>query len=297
MSLQAITTPQGFRVRRDEALIEVTGDDAASWLQGQLTNDVRNAQEGTAVYALVIDVKGKVISDLWVYRWGDDAFLLAVPVDRRDPVIERLDAFVIMEDVELAPRPDLVTVSVLGDDEAVDGAALPEGIRMFASERFPGCPGQDWILDEGDLDACRAALRRERPELDEAAWERLRLASGAPRFGVDFDHRHFPQEAGLRDRAVSFDKGCYLGQEVVCMLEMRGKLKRRLVRVRGDGPPGERGARLVSEDDRVVGALGSSAEDPHRPGTFWAFALLEADLARPGGQVRAGDAVLEVVDG
>ena len=104
---------------------------------------------------------------------------------------------------------------------------------------------------------------------DAAGWEALRLERGVPRFGVDFDDKMYPQEAALEKAAVSFDKGCYLGQEVVCMLEMRGHVKRKLasVVVDDDGPTGDglpaRGAPVTDEAGATVGEVTSAA--PRRP--------------------------------
>ena len=279
-----------FRVRTDEVLVEVRGDDAASWLQGQLTNDVRAATKDAAILALVVDVKGKVVGDLWTLRTGDDGFLLAVGGGHVDDVVERLDVFVIMEDVELRRRPDLSLVSVVGPAPVPLGAS--GGLR-FSSERFPGETGSEWVVPTDGLPGLVAALRPVARELDEAGWEAHRISRGAPRFGVDFDHRHFPQEAGLRDRAVSFDKGCYLGQEVVCMLEMRGKLKRRLARIEGPTDPGAPGQEVCDEDGKVVGVVGSSAGT--RDGFWQAFAMLPVERAAPGGAVRVREADFRVV--
>jgi len=285
-----------FRVRDDETVVEVTGDDAGTWLQGQLTNDVRRATPGNGVYSLVVDVKGKIVGDLWVFPEQDGRFLCAVGDDHVDAVLERLDAYIIMEDVELTRRPDLAVVTVLGSTPHGGGAVPDAGVpRTYRTERLPGRPGVDLVVPRDDLGSVTAKLRDAARELDDDAWETRRLAHGAPRFGVDFDHRHFPQEAGLRDRAVSFDKGCYLGQEVVCMLEMRGKLKRRLGRVRGaGGAAATPGAEVTGPDGQVVGVLGSGARQPS--GDLVAFAMLPTALAAPGTRVQVGESDLEVLD-
>ena len=98
---------------------------------------------------------------------------------------------------------------------------------------------------------------------DAAGWEALRARARRAAFGVDFDDKTYPQEASLEKRAVSFDKGCYLGQEVVCMLEMRGHVKRKLVPfVIDDGGAVEVGASVTDEAGTEIGKVSSATESP-----------------------------------
>jgi folate-binding protein YgfZ len=142
--------------------------------------------------------------------------------------------------------------------------------------------GVDVICAAVDADAVRLALGVE-PVSDEAA-ECLRIESGRPRLGVDFDSNTIPEEAGLNDRAVSFEKGCYVGQETVARLHFRGKPNRHL-RGLGLSEPAETGAELRL-GDRAVGALGSVAVSPvHGP---IALALVRRE-ASPGDDLDVGD--------
>ena len=130
---------------------------------------------------------------------------------------------------------------------------------------------------------------------DDRAWEALRLERRVPQFGADFDGTTYPQEAGLEKRAVSFSKGCYLGQEVVCMLEMRGHVKRRLValRVTADLPP-PRGADVTDSSGASVGTVTSAAIVPSTGGPV-AMAMVKRAKAEPGDELRVAGSSARVI--
>jgi folate-binding protein YgfZ len=141
----------------------------------------------------------------------------------------------------------------------------------------------------------QAALTAVATMGDRQGWEALRLEHAVPRFGVDFDDKTYPQEARLETSAVSFDKGCYLGQEVVCMLQMRGHVKRRLasVVVEGSLVPGA-GEVVKDGSGAAVGEVTSAVFSP-RVGKPVALAMLKLAVAEPGTQVAVGGVRGEVV--
>jgi folate-binding protein YgfZ len=219
------------------AVLSVRGDDARVWLNGQVTNDVRTTQPGDAVHALVLNVKGRILADAIVVDRGESGLAAVVPKSELATLHEHLEKYVIMEDVTLV-------------DETLSVAELHGG-TVGESYRAPwlGEGVAIWIGDGAAL----ASLER----IDDAEAERARITQGRPAFGVDFGPTTYPQEAGL-DTAVSFQKGCYLGQEVVCMLENRGQLSRRLVRLTTDRlvVPG---AKVTDASGAEVGAITSAA--------------------------------------
>jgi hypothetical protein len=282
----------GVRVLPDVAVLQVAGDDARTWLNGQVTNDVRSLKKGDAVYALVIHVRGKIVADTWVIDRGDDVVLL-LPRDALAKTREELERYIIMEDVTLIELEHLSVISVQGP-RAADAVV---GEDAYPCHRL-GATGFDVIVPEDQEDAALGRiLERARAlgggEVGSDGWELARLRLGVPAFGADFGDQNYPQEAGLRERAVSFTKGCYVGQEVVCTLENRGQLVRRLVALDArDGVP-VAGADLVGSDGAVLGKVTSALVDPDA-GRALALGYLKRAAAQPGTEVRAGDTALAV---
>jgi len=223
---EALLTCVGVRARDDLRVLRLSGDDQRSWLNGQVTADVRDTKAGDAVYALAVNVKGRVLSDLWVLDEGD-ALLVLLPQATLETVRESLERQIIMEDVELS----------LLDDTRVLSAQGPAAARACAgmSRTFPCAELADSgvfvLVDASARDAqlealVHAATREGGGLVDNTGFTLARIRVGRPQLGLDFGERTYPQEAGLKGLAVSFNKGCYLGQEVVCTLEHRGKLSR-----------------------------------------------------------------------
>lgn len=239
----------------------VTGEDARTWISGQVTNDVRGMSPGDAVYALILDTKGKILSDVWVVERGTDV-LLMVPEEVSAAVRTHLEDHLIMEDAMIEPTGDPVTWK-LGGSDGYPCDRLGMGGRVVLST----------------VDG---------PEIDDATWKLERLRRGVPDLG-DFA-QHYPQEAGLK-RAVSFEKGCYLGQEVVCMLENRGQLTRRLVRL--EGASATEGA-VLQHDGKVVGDLTSATRDPET-GRFIALGYVKRAVASVGTNIVSDGGPLGIV--
>ncbi|HKO95031.1 MAG TPA: hypothetical protein VJU61_27945 [Polyangiaceae bacterium] len=203
----------------------VTGTERRSWLEGLVTCQVGQLAPGQGTWGLVLNRQGKIQSVLWVLA-TPDALWLGLAPGTMDQVEPELGRMLIMEDAELS-RPERAMRWF-----TVHGPQAVERARALA-ERFGGHSGAlDWtglggaaLLVEAERapdvsEACREQL------LSEDDWQRLRLERGLPEFGTDFDGRDRPHEAALERRAVSWTKGCYLGQEVVCMQDMRGKVKK-----------------------------------------------------------------------
>lgn len=282
----------GVRVLPDVAVLQVTGDDARTWLNGQVTNDIRALKKGDAVYALVIHVRGKIVADTWVLDRGDDVVLL-LPRAALAKTREELERYIIMEDVVLTELPHLSVITVQGP-RAADAVV---GEDAYPCHRL-GAIGFDVIVPEDREDATLGRLlERARTlgggEVGADGWELARLRLAVPAFGSDFGEQNYPQEAGLRERAVSFTKGCYVGQEVVCTLENRGQLVRRLVALDArDGVP-VAGEDLVGADGTILGKVTSTLVDPD-VGRALALGYVKRAAAQPGTEVRAGQSALAV---
>jgi folate-binding protein YgfZ len=242
------------------ATLVVTGADRVTWLNGLVTCELAKRPTGDAVYGLHVEKKGRIVSDLYVV-FDAEQVVVALPSNMAETVRTSLDHYLVMEDAELA----------VGNFDVwfVHG---PRSSDVLAAIRAAG--GVGGMLDRTGLggavvlsspearDAVRAALDGTATIGDASGWEALRLERGVPAFGVDFDGASYAQEAGLEKTAVSFSKGCYLGQEVVCMLEMRGHVKKKLASIVLDGAPPARGSDVADASGAKVGDVTSSIESP-----------------------------------
>ena len=241
----------------DRATLTARGPDAAEYLQSMLSNDVSEAVPGGAVYALLLTPKARVIADLELFNTGDELVLASDP-SRRDDVLATLVRSRFRRKVELEPSAHAV---VWGDaDDALATLDTPIGPYRLIAEP---------PADRGD----------------EAAWETARIEAGIPRYGREFDGDTMPAEAGLDERAVSFSKGCYPGQEPVARLHYRGHPNRgvRGLVFSGEAPP-EAAAEVVF-GEKQVGRVTSPAVSP-RYGSI-ALAVLRREVP-DGAEVDAG---------
>lgn len=257
--VRALREGCGARLRDDLAVLEARGGDRSSWLNGLVTQDTRAVPPGHAVYAAAVAVKGRILTDLWVCALPD-ALLLVVPRERAADLFAHLDRYIVMEDVTLTTL-DAQVLSLQGPR-----AAAPDVGMVFPVDRG-GVGGFDVVLPAEALDGAFAWLQREVDAgrvtaVGAEAWECAAVLHGVPRFGVDFDVTNFVQEAAITPRAVSFNKGCYLGQEVVCRLEMRGQVQRHLLALEVSGVVPARGdvVRAEGKDVGVVTSVAPTAE-------------------------------------
>jgi len=246
-----------------DRVVHVRGDDARSWLNGQVSHDVAKLSGDVAQYAVALTVKGRIVSDLWALE-DPPGMAIVLPAARVDSALERFEQYIIMEDVELAADPDLVVLTLQGPraSELVD--ALPAGLRRYPCPRLATSGFDAWV-PRAQVPELLVSLAERARELgggvvDEAGWADAHVALGVPRIEHDFGETTYPQEAGVGPRALSFGKGCYLGQEVVYMLHNRGQLARRLVQL--EAPGGallEVGATVVDAEGKRLGEVTSSA--------------------------------------
>jgi tRNA-modifying protein YgfZ len=285
----------------DLLALVVTGKDRVSWLNGLLTCDLVKRPEGEGRYGLLVLRNGRVLSDATVVIDETRAFVV-LPASLVETVRAHLDHYLVMEDAVVDPRTDAFAVWTLHGPRSGDvlAAARAAGGTGAIADRT-GLGGAVVLVPDAHATEVREALEQAVASFggvagDEGGWEALRLERGVARFGVDFDDKTYPQEASLEKVAVSFDKGCYLGQEVVCMLQMRGHVKRRLVPmvIDGDTPP-DRGAPVTDEGGAAVGEVTSATTSPTL-GKVVALAMIKRAQAEGGQQVVVGGTRAEVVD-
>jgi folate-binding protein YgfZ len=292
---RVLTEACGLLDRSERGKLALTGSGAKEFLEGQVTNAVESLNPGQGAYAAFLSPKGKMLGDLRVLDLGDELFL-----DTERSALQELFNMIrryrIGFDVELHKRTvERGLLSLIGPEaRAVAGADdLPAQEHANAPAEVDGTDvrlvatdvGVDLICDAADTEALAAALRaRGAVDVDEGAAEVVRVEAGRPRYGVDLDETVIPQEAGLNERAVSFTKGCYVGQETVARLYYRGKPNRHLRGLRLSAPASAGGELRLGE--RVVGKVGTAVVSP-RLGPV-ALALVRRE-AEPGATVTVGD--------
>jgi folate-binding protein YgfZ len=294
----------GLLDRSDRGKLALTGPEAKAFLSGQVTNDVEALEPGQGCYAALLTHKGKMVADLRILDLGTELWLDTERVALQ-ALFDALRRHLVGFRTELHKRTlQQALLSLVGPGaRGVAGALdLPPDEHANTRASLGGVQvvlvatdvGVDVICPAEERDAVAAVLRTggaERVSADAA--ECLRIERGRPRYGVDIDDSTIPQEAGLNERAVSFTKGCYVGQETVARLYYKGKPNRRLMGLRLSGPA-QTGDPLRL-GDRDVGRLGSVAFSPDH-GTI-GLALIRRE-ASPGDRVSLGegDVSAEVVD-
>ena len=273
-------------------VIEVSGDDAGTFLRAQLTNDVLRLGSDRHFLAAWCDAKGRAILLAQVLEQADDGYLLILPSTLIDAVLQRLRMYVLRARVTLTDVSDRYRLAgLLGPD-------LPSANRLTALDdaRLLGLPptadGAARALWIGTADAHppENSLNTEAPE-----WALACIDAGVPELVGATRGLFVPQMLNLHWLlAIDFDKGCYPGQEVIARLHYRGRLTRRLHRLawRGDEPaPGDE---IIDDADRVQGTVVSAAPTAGDGGHGRLLAVLRIDGA--GSALRAGSTALELLD-
>jgi folate-binding protein YgfZ len=281
--------------RSERGKLALTGGEAKAFLHGQVTNDIEGLEPGSGCYAAFLTHKGKMLGDLRVLDTGDELLLDCERVALQE-LFTMIRRFKLGRDVELHKRTlerGLLSLIGPGARAAAGAPDLPATEHAHRAAEVGGAPvrliatdvGVDVLCDAADTERVAAALGAAGAvPVEEAEAEVRRVETGRPRFGVDLDDSVIPQEAGLNERAVSFTKGCYVGQETVARLFYRGKPNRHLRGLRLSAPVAAGAPLRLGE--REVGRLGSVASSPvHGP---IALALVRRE-AEPGTTLAVGD--------
>jgi tRNA-modifying protein YgfZ len=255
------------RVRRtDRGVIVLAGRDRAAWLQGLVTQDVAAMAPGERRYAAYLTPQGRMITDLWVAA-RPDHLLLDVPAPLAASLRDRLDGLIFAEDVQVTDESARIAVWEVYGPLA---RATVGGLYIDAGEALP---------------AEAAAL----PEVNLETLDVVRVEDGTPKFLVDMDEDTIPLEAGIEDRAISFTKGCYVGQEVIVRVTTRGggRVAKRLVRLKfAPGLQAFKPSGLLFSGDREIGRITSVAYSPGQDAIV-ALGYVHRDFVEPGTEVTA----------
>jgi tRNA-modifying protein YgfZ len=301
--LEILRARAGVTPLADRSLLRVRGEDRVRFLQGMLANDVASLTPGTGTYALLLTEQGRIVGDLRVIAL-DDELWIDVAKDRAEAVQAALDRFLVADDVEMeavdfaaiavrGPASAAVVAKVAGEDlESLPEAShvplvgFGDGARV-ARVRDVGVDGFILWSSPGAVSGLEARLRDAGAEaVDAQTVEVLRIARGWSREGVDFDEKVLAPEVPSLARAISYRKGCYLGQEVVERVAARGHVNWLVMRLEGQGTPPAVGA-PIRENDAEVGRVSSSATTG--AGAFSAIARIRRTAATVGATLFVGD--------
>lgn len=276
LTLQRLPSEGGHVLLAGRACFRLTGADRVRYLNGQVTNDVRQANEQHSVYACVTDIKGHVVGDVFVHAADETLWLDAEP-GLREVLGPRLERYIIADDAELADVTDEWQVwHVFG--RAATAVARGAG-RVVRSDRL-GVPGVDLWLPVGEPAPVIAGL-----SISLEDFETLRVQCGIPRWPQELTASTFPPEAGLDARAMSYTKGCYIGQEILSRIRTTGKMPRSLLLWESDQPV-QVGDEVFSEA-RVVGEVTSVTTPPGGAGSC-GLAFVKQGCNRPDSILLAG---------
>lgn len=242
-------------LKEASAVLRVWGPDANSYLQGQFTQDLR-LQKGESAYGLWLDLKGKVQADSQVLKQAENDYLIFSFSCKAADLRARLESYLIADEVELEDQTGAWAGILLWGAGAAE-LVPPTGVVAWPSRRA-GAGGRQWLVPGSSLDSVRTSLAGRAEPADRAAAERARLQAATPAVPADIGPRDLPNEGSLDDVAISYTKGCYLGQEVMARLKNLGQVRRRLHLVRGAGAAPAPGTALF-QGERKVGETRSAA--------------------------------------
>lgn len=259
MPINISTSPGIFRWR-PAAWLRVSGADALTFLQGQFTQDLHGLPAAGAAYGLWLTLKGKMLADSFVLPGGStEEFWVGSYFSPAALIRERLESHVIADDVTVADH----TADVAGFTLIGAGSALgrEEGTWVFAGRRGAEPASEGVFRCSAGCPAAWVHLGAGRAELAAGDVMRRRIAAGIAAVGVDVGEGDLPHEVGLESVAVSYTKGCYLGQEVMARLHAMGQVRRRLMRVRGRSGGVPPVPAPLHAGEKVVGELRSAVDD------------------------------------
>jgi folate-binding protein YgfZ len=328
----AVRKTSGVRDRSGDGRLRVTGPDRAAWLQGLLTNDIAAVKPGGGCYAAYLTPQGRMITDVRVLERGD-FMLLDIPAAQRAYVLDRLTTFIIMEDVAVDDVTEsLSRLAVHGPSAAAvieglvkmdaDGPALG-ALAEHASAvgqltgQLEGHPvvvagsrelGDDvagfdlYVSAPVKEPLLRVLIAAGAEPIADTAWHTLRVEAGRPLFGVDMTTETIPLEAGIEPRAISFTKGCYVGQEIIIRVMHRGggRVARKLVNLRPAASASSAADAPVTPTtpiaaetpifagEKSIGRVTSAAWSP-RLNQWIAMGYVQRESAEPGTPVTIGD--------
>ena len=292
--------------------LKITGEDRVRWLNGMVTNNVRDLEPGRGVYAFFLNPQGRIQGDMYCFNRGED-LIVETDASQVEGLRAAFEKYIIMDDVEVAEAEALTKLAVIGPKAPhviSDAIAKPAGTNLadMAALEFRKVTLNDialtivrlddditpqfeiWIENAKAAQLSDALTSSGASPVGYEAIEMLRIWSGRPRFGQDIRERDLPQETG-QDRALNFSKGCYLGQEIVERIRSRGAVHRVFAAFAFEAGPPEVGAK-ITVDGKEAGEITSVAKLPGDEGPpLVGLGYIRREFSKPETAVQAGDVV------
>lgn len=281
------------------------GSHRQRWFHNMTTCDVKGRAPGQGNFGLVVEGKGKTVAD-FLLDVHEDHFVVELARQRIEPALAQLRRFLIADDVRLEPTEGLSVLALVGPraEATLADVGLPTPAEDFAHAAGElagvavsvrrnavrlGLPGFDLTLAEADAPALWEALEAAgATPIGFEAWEILRVEQGIPEVGVDFGEDNVPLESAALAATIDWDKGCYIGQEVIAMMHYRGKPNRHLRGLKlGSGDALAIGQELLSDAGKAVGVAGT--EVLGTAGEAIALAVVKRRHASAGTVLKTGD--------
>jgi folate-binding protein YgfZ len=294
----------GFRAK-----ISLTGGDRVRWLNGMVTNNVRDLAAGRGVYAFLLNPQGHILGDLYAYNRGESV-VIDTDCNQTEKILATFDHFIIMDDVEVANLSEQVTALGVGGPNAhavlaAAGFSIPEMQALQAqSATWHGSDctlvrGEDERLASYEIWLAPSAVRELWDTIVAAgavpvgseALELQRIVAGTPTYGIDIRERDLPQETE-QARALNFNKGCYVGQEIVERIRSRGAVHRKFTGFVADGAVQIAAGEKIFAGEKEVGVITSSGVVAEKT---VALGYIRREVGVPGREVMIGATRANVV--
>jgi folate-binding protein YgfZ len=302
----------GFRAK-----ISLTGEDRVRWLNGMVTNNIRDLAAGHGLYAFLLNPQGRILADLYAYNRGES---IVVDTDRSqaEKILATFNHYIIMDDVEVANLGEQLTALGIAGPKSrevllASGIEIPETqpLQVFDAKCTCNCECLDCTVVRGEDAGHESYELWLAPSIVKKTWDTLiahgaapvglealelqRIVSGIPLYGVDIRERDLPQETE-QARALNFNKGCYVGQEIVERIRSRGAVHRKFVAFLADGAIQIGAGEKIVVAEKEVGEVTSAARLRFASGEKTvALGYIRREVGAPGREVSIGTSKATVI--
>ena len=281
----------------DRKYVALTGEDRVRWLNGMVTNNIRDLAANTGVYAFLLNPQGKIQGDLYAFNRGE-RIVVETDSSQLETILGIFDRYIIMDDVEIEHLPcDVVGLAGPACTEVLQRAGFPDADRMqplqVSDSQFSGgklrlVRGDNPSVAAYEISGIESApqiwdsmLQAGARKIGSEALELFRIASGIPKFSVDIRQKDLPQETG-QERALNFNKGCYLGQEIVERIRSRGAVHRMFTGFEIEGAKPSPGFRIQQEGKDIAELTSVATLPTHEGERVIALGYGRKELTTPG---------------